>query len=79
MRKTTLVLALAIVLFTFAAARRRSAVHPGQVTYNKEVVRILQEHCQGCHRPGDIAPFALMTYRDAAAVAPQIKLMTHLR
>ena len=78
MRKMTLVLAVAIVLFTFAAARRRSAVHPGQVTYNKEVVRILQEHCQGCHRPGDIAPFALMTYRDAAAVAPQIKLMTKL-
>lgn len=77
MRKATLF--ILVVLFTFAAAKRRSATSPGAVTYNKEVSRILQEHCQGCHRPGDIAPFALMTYRDAAAVAPQIKLMTQLR
>ena len=77
MRKA--ILFLTVMLFTFAAAKRRSSTSPGPVTYNKEVVRILQEHCQGCHRPGDIAPFSLMTYREAAAMAPQIKLMTHLR
>jgi len=79
MRKTTLLLALVVVLFTFAAARRRAVNPPGAVTYNKEVVRILQENCQSCHRPGDIGPFPMMTYRDAAAMASQIKLMTHLR
>jgi mono/diheme cytochrome c family protein len=77
MRKA--ILFLTVMLFTFAAAKRRSATSPGPVTYNKEVVRILQEHCQSCHRPGDIGPFSLMTYRDAAAMAPQIKLMTKLR
>jgi hypothetical protein len=33
-------------------------------TFNDEVVRILQMRCQTCHRPGEHAPFALLTYRD---------------
>ena len=34
-------------------------------TFNDEVVRILQARCQTCHRPGEHAPFSLLTYRDA--------------
>ena len=34
-------------------------------TFSDEVVRILQARCQTCHRPGEHAPFALLTYRDA--------------
>jgi hypothetical protein len=34
-------------------------------TFNDEVVRILQARCQTCHRPGEHAPFPLLTYRDA--------------
>jgi len=26
------------------------------VTFNKDVLPILQQHCQTCHRPGQIAP-----------------------
>jgi hypothetical protein len=33
-------------------------------TFNDEVVRILQARCQTCHRPGEHAPFPLLTYRD---------------
>ena len=36
-------------------------------TFNNEVVRILQARCQTCHRPGEHAPFPLLTYRDAYA------------
>jgi mono/diheme cytochrome c family protein len=43
------------------------------VTYAKEVSRVLQKNCQGCHRPGEVAPFALMNYDDAVAKAHQIK------
>jgi len=39
----------------------------GSVTYSKEVARIVQKHCQECHRPGQVAPMALMTYDDAVA------------
>ena len=34
-------------------------------TFSDEVVRILQARCQTCHRPGEHAPFSLLTYRDA--------------
>jgi hypothetical protein len=29
------------------------------VTFNKEVLPILQKNCQTCHRPGEIGPMAL--------------------
>jgi hypothetical protein len=37
----------------------------GNVSYAKEVARIMQEKCQSCHRPGQVAPFPLLTYDDA--------------
>jgi hypothetical protein len=43
-----------------------------QPTYSKEVSRIIQSKCQFCHRPNDIAPFALMNYRDASIWAEDI-------
>src|SRR5262245_1371635 len=45
----------------------------GGVTYGKEVSRILQNRCQECHRPGQVGPFALMKYEDAAAWADNIR------
>jgi peroxiredoxin len=43
------------------------------VTYAKHVAPLIQRHCQGCHRPGEVGPFALMTYKDAAAWAEAIR------
>lgn len=42
------------------------------VTFAEHVAPILQKHCQDCHRPGTAAPFALLTYKDAAAHASAI-------
>src|SRR5437899_4023334 len=42
-------------------------------TFNKQVVRIFQQHCQTCHRPGNIAPFSLMTYSEARQHAFDIR------
>jgi hypothetical protein len=36
------------------------------VTFSKDVAPILQKRCQNCHRPEQAAPFALMSYDDAA-------------
>jgi hypothetical protein len=44
-----------------------------QPTYSKEVSRIMQEKCQLCHRPNDIAPFALSSFEDAETWAEDIK------
>jgi peroxiredoxin len=46
------------------------------VTYNKQVARILQQRCQSCHRPGQAAPFSLLTFEDAVRHARMIKEVT---
>ena len=43
------------------------------VTFNRDVVPILQKNCQTCHRPGQIAPMSLLTYKDARPWARAIK------
>jgi hypothetical protein len=42
-------------------------------TFNKDVMPILQEHCQGCHRPGEIGPMSLLSYDDARPWARSIR------
>jgi peroxiredoxin len=49
--------------------RVRSASGPSDVTYTKQISRILQQRCVECHREGAIAPFALTHYEDAAGWA----------
>jgi hypothetical protein len=46
------------------------------VTFSNQVVRILQTHCQTCHRTGGIAPFPLVSYGDAFANRANIALQT---
>lgn len=56
--------------------RTKTAVEPkaGEaITYSKHIAPILQKHCQACHRPGEVGPFKLMGYKDAAAWADNIK------
>src|SRR5579875_1824411 len=45
----------------------------GQITYAKQVSRILQKHCQECHRPGRIGPMSLLTFEDALAWSDTIR------
>jgi peroxiredoxin len=43
----------------------KQPVDVGQVTYAADVAPIVQNRCQSCHRPGQVAPFALQSYDDA--------------
>src|SRR5258705_13678272 len=43
------------------------------VTFNKDVLPILQNNCQTCHRPSGIAPMSLLTYESARPWAKAIK------
>lgn len=55
---------LALGFFTvlaFAANTGKS----NQVTFHKDVLPVLQAKCQGCHRPGEAAPFSLLSYKEA--------------
>jgi hypothetical protein len=43
------------------------------VTFAKDVLPILQNNCQSCHRPGQVAPMSLLSYQDARPWAKAIK------
>ncbi len=43
------------------------------VTFHKDVLPILQQRCENCHRPGQIGPFSVRTYKDARPWARAIK------
>src|SRR6476646_9724800 len=49
------------------------------VTFSKDVAPILYEHCATCHRPGQIAPFSLLTYDDARPQARALARATRER
>lgn len=51
----------------------------GPVTYYRDVLPILQNNCQSCHRPGEIGPFALSTYKQAVNWAEDIKTYSQQR
>ena len=45
-------------------------------TFYKDVLPILQTNCQTCHRQGEVAPMALMTYEQTRPWAVAIKKAT---
>src|ERR1700683_5001674 len=44
----------------------------GPPTFNTDIAPILYANCATCHRPGEVAPFPLLTYQDAAKRAAWI-------
>ncbi len=56
--------------------RPRAATATSGPSYHKDVLPLLQKHCQVCHRPGESGPFSLMTYKQAVAWADDIKHYT---
>jgi hypothetical protein len=55
------------ILFVGAGQDNPSSSNPGppkEVTYNRDVAPILYKNCVVCHRPNDIAPMSLLTYKD---------------
>lgn len=63
MKRTLQILILAASLPVFAA---------DGPTFHADVQPLLFAHCAVCHRPGQSAPFSLLTYEDAAKHAPEI-------
>ncbi len=47
-----------------------------KVTYGDQISRLLQKHCVECHRPGEIAPFSLTDYEEAAGWAEMMVEVT---
>lgn len=56
-------------------SRSESPPMEGGITYHNRISRLLQAHCQECHRTGGVAPFALGTYEEVIAKAGMIRRM----
>lgn len=67
------------LLFLLAVTTMAVQVSPpgpagvGPVSFNKDVLPILQRECQVCHRPGEAAPMSFLTYESARPWAKAIK------
>src|SRR5262249_1815494 len=48
-------------------------------TYTRDIAPILFRSCAPCHRPGEAAPFSLLTYADAKSHARLIEEVTKRR
>jgi hypothetical protein len=73
-------IAIAATLFVLAAGYAAQAPTSGSVpTFNKDIAPIVYENCAMCHRPGEVAPFSLMTYQDVARRAKLVATVTERR
>src|SRR6266852_2601421 len=68
----TMVRFLAAALIAGSAAFAADATTV-PVTFNKDVLPILQKNCQGCHRPGEIGPMSFLTYESTRPWAKAMK------
>jgi mono/diheme cytochrome c family protein len=71
---------ISVGLLVFAAAHAAQIPSSNDVpTFNKDVAPIVYQNCVICHRPGEVAPFSLLTYQDAAKRAKLIATVTERR
>jgi len=71
-------LVLSAILWLVAPPAPATAAAP-QVTFSRDIAPIIFHSCSSCHRPGEAAPFSLLTYPDVKKHARQIADVTRLR
>lgn len=54
------------LVLLFSAAVVGAAPSSEPVTFSKHVAPLLWKNCASCHRPGEVGPFPLLSYEDAA-------------
>ncbi len=68
-RVVLLVFGLASVAMLAAAGTSNAS----KVTFSKDIAPILFNNCVACHRPGEIAPMSLLTYKEVRPWAKSIR------
>src|SRR5437867_13221417 len=77
---STLIRMLPAVLLVVGVAAGAPAPAPApDVTFTKDISRILQRSCQQCHHADGVAPMPLVTYEEVRPWARSMKVRTALR
>src|SRR5207244_6760120 len=66
---------LSAAIFCLAVQSRSQEPTSAPPTFTKDVAPILQKHCQTCHRPGEAAPFSMLTYEDTLPWAAAMRMV----
>src|SRR5262245_12150629 len=61
------ILLTALVLFALTPQETKTGP-----TFTKDIAPIVFANCASCHRPGEVAPFALLSYEDVKKRGKQI-------
>ena len=72
-KRMTLVALLALGTAAMTVSMKATGGEDNSVTFYKNVLPVLQQNCQKCHRPGEIAPMSFMTYKDTRPWAKAMK------
>src|SRR5579871_3424470 len=70
--------AASLLLLPLAVAAQHPA-DQSHVTFDRDIAPIIFRSCSSCHRPGEAAPFSLLTYSDVKKHARQIADVTRSR
>ena len=76
------VMLAAFSFFSLGVAKsrgRRGSASEAKATYYRDVLPILQRHCEGCHRAEGIAPMAFETYEQTWPFAGAIRAATQAK
>jgi hypothetical protein len=78
------VIALAIAAACVGSAQspvplRSRSAQSNPPTFHKDIEPILQQNCQTCHRPGQVAPFSLLDYESARLFSRHIRAAVNSR
>ena len=67
---------LAALLIAAPFVARGAASSP--VTFNRQIAPIIYQNCSSCHRPGEAAPFSLLSYENVAKKGKTIAIVPML-
>ena len=79
MKKARIIIVVTVLcavsaLFALPAGRAKDTKPSAKdVTFTKDVAPIFFKNCAECHRPGEAAPFSMLSYKDARPWARSIR------
>jgi len=79
MKRISTLAAVAGAVATAAFSAGEIAKAPAKLTFNESIAPIVFNNCTSCHRPGEAAPFALMSYQDVKKRGALIAAVTQTR